>query len=76
MENFQKIKDYLVSKNIQFREISHDKGATAEEYHQALGCTYSSFLGQEEIYMSAGSAFKTIIMSIKDLVQLEQPIEV
>lgn len=41
MENvYTKIKNYFVSNNVAYREIKHDPGATAEEYHNAVGCRY------------------------------------
>lgn len=41
MENvYIKIKNYFSSNKIQYREIIHAPGATAEEYHIAVGCRY------------------------------------
>lgn len=35
-----KIKNYFSSNNIQYKEIKHAPGATAEDYHNAVGCRY------------------------------------
>ena len=34
---YTKIKKYFTTNNIVFREIKHPIGATAEEYHKAVG---------------------------------------
>jgi len=41
---YSKIKAYFVENNISFREISHEPGASAEDYHKALGCRYEQQL--------------------------------
>ncbi len=55
---YTKITNYFSLNNIQYREIKHAPGATAEEYHNAVGCRYEQqakcllvrFKGQEEKY--------------------------
>ncbi len=37
---YTKIKNYFTTNNISYREIKHPPGATAEEYHNAVGCRY------------------------------------
>lgn len=37
---YTKIKKYFLTNNVAFREIKHEPGATAEEYHIAVGCRY------------------------------------
>lgn len=37
---YSKIKNYFSSHTITYREIKHAPGATAEEYHKAVGCRY------------------------------------
>lgn len=37
---YQKIKDHFTKNNVTFKEITHSPGATAEEYHNAVGCKY------------------------------------
>lgn len=37
---YTKIKNYFNSNNVIFKEIKHAPGATAEEYHNAVGCRY------------------------------------
>ncbi len=44
MDVYTKIKDYLDNHKIAYREIKHTPGASAEEYHNALGCRYEQQL--------------------------------
>lgn len=37
---YQKVKQYFEDNNISFEERSHAPGASAEDYHKALGCRY------------------------------------
>ncbi len=39
-EVYTKIKNYFSSNNITYREMKHAPGATAEQYHNAVGCRY------------------------------------
>lgn len=39
-EVYSKIKTYFSQNNLQYKEITHTSGATAEEYHNAVGCRY------------------------------------
>lgn len=41
---YSKIKNYFTTNNIIYREIKHDPGASAEDYHKALGCRYEQQL--------------------------------
>ena len=41
---YSKIKNYFTTNNICYREVKHDPGASAEDYHKALGCRYEQQL--------------------------------
>ena len=41
---YQKLKQFYADSKVLFRELVHDPGASAEEYHQALGCRYEQQL--------------------------------
>jgi len=41
---YQKLKQFYSDNQITFREIEHSPGASAEEYHNALGCRYEQQL--------------------------------
>ena len=57
---YTKVKNYFISNNVVFKEIQHSPGATAEEYHIAVGCKYEQqakcllvrIKGQENKYYS------------------------
>lgn len=41
---YQKLKQFYTDHQVSFREIDHAPGASAEEYHSALGCRYEQQL--------------------------------
>lgn len=41
---YNKLKQFYIDNTVQFREIEHAPGASAEEYHAALGCRYEQQL--------------------------------
>lgn len=41
---YQKLKQFYKDQKIPFREIDHAPGASAEDYHNALGCRYEQQL--------------------------------
>lgn len=41
---YQKIKQFYTDNQVSFREVQHAPGASAEEYHTALGCRYEQQL--------------------------------
>ena len=41
---YQKLKQFYVDNHVPFCEIDHAPGASAEEYHNALGCRYEQQL--------------------------------
>lgn len=41
---YQKLKQFYVDQQISFKEVEHAPGASAEEYHNALGCRYEQQL--------------------------------
>lgn len=41
---YQKLKQFYIENNITFKEVDHASGASAEEYHIALGCRYEQQL--------------------------------
>lgn len=41
---YQKLKQFYTDHHISFREVEHAPGASAEEYHHALGCRYEQQL--------------------------------
>lgn len=41
---YQKLKQFYTDNQVTFREIEHAPGASAEEYHNALGCRYEQQL--------------------------------
>ncbi|OGG00743.1 hypothetical protein A3D78_01925 [Candidatus Gottesmanbacteria bacterium RIFCSPHIGHO2_02_FULL_39_14] len=41
---YQKLKQFYIDNQVTFREIEHAPGASAEEYHKALGCKYEQQL--------------------------------
>ena len=41
---YAKIKKYFIDNDIHFREVAHEAGASAEDYHKALGCRYEQQL--------------------------------
>lgn len=43
-QTYQKLKQFYTENNVSFREIEHAPGASAEEYHNALGCRYEQQL--------------------------------
>ena len=40
MDVHNKLKEHFLKNNIHFEVLSHSPGATAEEYHNAVGCRY------------------------------------
>lgn len=44
MDVYSKLKEFYLNHAIKFREIQHSQGATAEDYHNALGCKYEQQL--------------------------------
>src|SRR3989338_3061262 len=45
MDNvYTKVKNYFTTNTVSYREVIHDPGASAEEYHKALGCRYEQQL--------------------------------
>ena len=43
-DTYQKLKQFYTDNQVTFREIEHAPGASAEEYHKALGCRYEQQL--------------------------------
>jgi len=43
-ETYQKLRQFYMDHMVAFREIEHASGASAEEYHNALGCRYDQQL--------------------------------
>lgn len=41
---YQKLKQFYTDNKVSFREVDHAPGASAEEYHNALGCRYEQQL--------------------------------
>ncbi len=41
---YQKLKQFYADNQVVFREIEHAPGASAEDYHRALGCRYEQQL--------------------------------
>lgn len=41
---YEKLKQFYLDNNVNFREINHKPGASAEEYHSVVGCRYQQQL--------------------------------
>lgn len=41
---YQKLKQFYTDNQVSFCEVDHAPGASAEEYHNALGCRYEQQL--------------------------------
>lgn len=70
---YSKLKAYFEKNNVLFREVKHAPGASAEEYHNALGCRYEQQLKclLLKLYTNSGEEFVILTVPAQKRADLE-----
>lgn len=71
---YQKLKQHFTDKDVTFHEIQHEPGASAEDYHKAVGCRYEQQAKclLIKIYTDSGDRFVILTIPAQKRADLEQ----